>query len=150
VIICAPTGLADLMPTLLDIAGIEAPDDLDGQSLLPRLADPRGQFRDYTFGNCNESFAVSNGHYRYQWSGEHGYSYLFDQDNDPRDEHDFSDQPEYAKIREELHAVLTDWMARHGDSHVKDGELQVIPVDRRMERGRAHTVWNNRGRHGLK
>lgn len=145
-----PAGLADVMPTLLDICKVDSPPDLDGQSLLPRIKDPAAAFRPYTFGNCNGSFAVSNGRYRYQWSGEHGFSYLFDQDNDPLDQFDLADLPEYADLRHELHAALTDWMNRHEDSHVVEGALTPIPVDRNLQQGEARNHWNNRGRHGLR
>lgn len=37
-------GLQDLMPTMLDIAGVEAPDDLQGRSLMPLI---RGEARDW-------------------------------------------------------------------------------------------------------
>lgn len=37
-------GLQDLMPTMLDIAGIDAPEDLQGRSLMPLI---RGEVRDW-------------------------------------------------------------------------------------------------------
>jgi arylsulfatase A-like enzyme len=144
-----PAGLADILPTLLEGCGIDAPEAIDGESLLPRIADPGASFRPMTFGNCNESFAVSNGRFRYQWSGEHGYEYLFDQDSDPRDEHDLSDLHEFRAVRDELRQALIEWMGAHGDPHIEDGDLKVIPVDRALERGEAANIWNNRGRHGV-
>lgn len=143
-----PAGLADLMPTLLHACGLDIPEGLDGQSLLPRLRDPDGDFRPFTLGTCNDSYAVSDGRYRYQWSGEHGFEYLFDQDRDPLDEVDLVEDPRHAVIRTTLRRALVQWMASHEDPHIQDGELRVIPVDRGLDRGPAINNWNNRGRHG--
>jgi arylsulfatase len=144
-----PAGLADVMPTVLEACGIDIPDTVDGCSLLPRMAAPDGAFREFTFGMCNDSYAVSDGRYRYQWAGDHGFEYLFDQHGDPRDEHDLADDPGHAAVRDRLRAALTDWMARHDDPHTRGGALAPIAVDRHLEQGRAANNWNNRGRHGL-
>src|SRR5687767_4768867 len=36
----APASLMDIMPTVLDLAGVPAPYPLDGRSLRPRLTQP--------------------------------------------------------------------------------------------------------------
>lgn len=143
-----PAGLADIMPTLLDACGIDLPDTMDGSSLLPLIAGALSPADRLGFGRCNDSFAASDGRYRYQWSGDHGYEYLFDQERDPRDEHDLADQPDYAAIKAQLRNALTDWMGRHDDPHVNGGRLVAIPVDHHLERAGAINNWNNRGRHG--
>ncbi|MFO7899319.1 MAG: sulfatase [Planctomycetota bacterium] len=43
------TSTMDLTPTLLELAGAETPDDLDGLSLLPLLADRAAPWRDHLF-----------------------------------------------------------------------------------------------------
>ena len=42
-------GLADIYPTLLDLAGVPIPAQCDGKSLRPLLEDPAVRVRDYAF-----------------------------------------------------------------------------------------------------
>jgi arylsulfatase A-like enzyme len=46
VVVDASCGLVDVMPTLLDLAGVAPPADLDGRSLRPLLDRRRGEDRD--------------------------------------------------------------------------------------------------------
>ena len=39
-----PVGLVNIYPTLLDLAGLPAKPDLDGQSLVPLLKDPQAKW----------------------------------------------------------------------------------------------------------
>jgi len=43
------TSTMDLTPTLLQFAGVDVPDELDGRSLLSLLADPNAPWRDHLF-----------------------------------------------------------------------------------------------------
>ncbi|AJR05254.1 sulfatase [Photobacterium gaetbulicola] len=48
-------SMVDLMPTLLDAAGIEIPDSLDGRSFLPLLQGDSQADRDYVFTQYHEN-----------------------------------------------------------------------------------------------
>ncbi|MGF1735981.1 sulfatase family protein [Photobacterium satsumensis] len=48
-------SMVDLMPTLLDAAGIKVPDSLDGQSFLPLLEGDSQAERDYVFTQYHEN-----------------------------------------------------------------------------------------------
>lgn len=142
-----PAGLADLMPTLLDGCGLPVPEGVEGQSLLPTITGGRSAFRDFTCGNITSHYGISDGRFRYQWVGDSGLEFLFDQDADPRDCRDLADDPAHAADKARLRAALTAWMARHGDEHVVDGALTVCPQPEGPDVGYAVNHWNNRGRH---
>jgi uncharacterized sulfatase len=44
-VVSAPVELLDVYPTIVELAGLEKPAGLDGESLLPLLADPQGSGR---------------------------------------------------------------------------------------------------------
>jgi arylsulfatase A-like enzyme len=152
-----PVGLQDIMPTILDVCGVDIPETVEGQSLVPLLLGEEDAFRDYTCGNCNVVYGVNDGQTKYMWWGdgaradgtvaEDGIEFLFDVQNDPNDLHDLSDDPAWQDALERQRRRLIAWMAANDDPHVEDGELKVIPQDWDPQRARASVVWNNRGRH---
>ncbi|MGE9289846.1 MAG: sulfatase-like hydrolase/transferase [Puniceicoccales bacterium] len=105
-IICPPAGmggmdngavrssaaiLEDVMPTILDLAGVKIPDSVDGKSLAPLLkrgaADVIG--RDFVHGENGGHTEVENYHYltdgkvKYIWFSQDGRELLFDLERDP-------------------------------------------------------------------
>lgn len=142
-----PVGLQDIMPTILDICGVEVPSSVAGTSLTGVLKDDSAPFREYTFGHCTSAYAVSDGTYKYQWFDDEGQEFLFDLRNDPHDCHDLAESPEHAETTNRLRAQLIEWMGTHGDEHVKEGTLVTTPRDLQLERAHAGNCWNNRGRH---
>ena len=84
----------DLMPTMLDWAGIEAPEGIEGASLLPLLDDPQAPHRRFSFQHVEleDTFhtAVTEGRWRLVQDrsvadGRIRYFWLFDQVHDPQD-----------------------------------------------------------------
>ena len=47
-----PVELMDIMPTVLEVAGLKPPDTVDGSSVLPLLKDKSPAWRDYIHGEC--------------------------------------------------------------------------------------------------
>jgi arylsulfatase A-like enzyme len=119
--------LRDLMPTLLDCAGLPIPETVEGRSFLPMM---RGEAQDWrkilhgehlVFGQSIQW--LTDGHEKYVWFSGTGHEQLFNLDNDPQELHDLASQAGYqdrqATWRERLVAELHD----REEGFVQDGKL---------------------------
>jgi choline-sulfatase len=110
--VTTPVSLIDILPTLLDLAGVPESDrgELHGDSLLPLLdgagAPERAVFSEYhlekVWAPC---FMVRRGRYKYIYIHGHGRQ-LFDLEADPGEWRDLSQLVEHAGTVAELHALL--------------------------------------------
>ena len=97
-----PVGLIDLFPTLTDACGLSAPNNLDGESLLPLLRDPSkqaGRVLVTTFDKGNVSLRTIRWRYIRYSNGEEE---LYDLKNDPNEWSNLSEDPRFAKVKERL------------------------------------------------
>jgi arylsulfatase len=92
-----PVCLEDIMPTLLELAGAKCPKPMDGVSLLPTLRGEKQVIREWLhtehspcYGKAQAFHALTDGHTKYIWRPQDGTEYLFDLDQDPREEHDLT------------------------------------------------------------
>ena len=113
----APVCLQDIMPTLLDAAGVDIPDTVDGASLLPLVRGEQVPWREFVHGEhtrCyhpdNEMQYLTDGTAKYIWFPPTGVEQLFDLTADPYECHDLSGDParadQLARWRERLIAIL--------------------------------------------
>lgn len=99
-VIDTPVSLSDIMPTLLDLAGIDIPPSVDGKSLVPLLRGD-GEFdRDYVhMEHAGFMQALTDGREKYAWQTQTGDEQLFDLENDPGELHDLAaEKPERLKV----------------------------------------------------
>jgi arylsulfatase A-like enzyme len=102
----APVSLMDIYPTLVELAGIEQPEHVEGRSLVPLLEDP-GSAWDHpvlsTYGYKNHSVVSERYRYiRYADGGEE----LYDLIEDPNEWTNLAKHPRFAAVVAELSAYL--------------------------------------------
>jgi arylsulfatase A-like enzyme len=121
----ARVGLADVMPTLLAVAGVPVPADLDGTNLLALPAGPDRPF----FGACGgNQFGVMRGSLKYCFALKGGEELLFDLASDPREQRNLTHVPEYAAALRELRTELRANLARHCPELVRGNDIITLPA----------------------
>lgn len=115
----------DIMPTLLELAGVPVPDTVEGTSLL---TDER---RDHIYGEHWEGdFAnrmVRDSRYKLIYYPVGNSFQLFDMQEDRREEHDLSESAEHATIRGRLTDLLIDHLYGVDLEWLRDGQLVGVP-----------------------
>ncbi|MDF1602616.1 arylsulfatase [Nocardioides sp. YIM 152315] len=122
-----PVELRDVMPSLLDAAGLPIPDGLDGRTVLPLARDEAASWREFLHGEhtlFGQSMQwLTDGQEKYVWLSGSGREQLFDLAVDPHECHDLTlegDRRErVARWRTRLVEVLTG----REEGFVHDGEL---------------------------
>jgi arylsulfatase A-like enzyme len=90
-VIRQPVCLEDIMPTVLEIAGVEIPDTVDGKSLLPLLQGRSDGWRARLHIECSPDFhCLTDGKEKYVWFVADGKEQLFDLEQDPEEIHDLA------------------------------------------------------------
>ena len=90
-----PATLADLMPTLLDMAEVEIPETVDGKSLVPVLHGREIKGRQCVHTEHGGAWhALTDGSEKYIWNADSGSEQLFDLTEDPQELCDLSDRTE--------------------------------------------------------
>jgi arylsulfatase A-like enzyme len=89
----ALVGWEDIMPTILDLAGVDIPDGLDGKSLVSiargDATDVREAFHGVGLDRVHYRYVVA-GRFKYVWFIKTNEEQLFDVIEDPNDCHDLS------------------------------------------------------------
>jgi len=92
-----PVCLEDIMPTVLEMAGVEVPDTVEGQSLLPLMRGEAVPWRPYLHVECAAppaNHALTDGREKYVWFAEDGREQFFGLSADPTECHHLSADPE--------------------------------------------------------
>jgi iduronate 2-sulfatase len=105
-------GLIDLYPTLAELGGLKAPAELEGKSLAAVLNDPAKQVNNAVFtqlnrGQQSRGYSVRTPRWRYtEYDGGAKGRLLFDLDKDPQETRNVADEPQFAEVVREHHALL--------------------------------------------
>jgi uncharacterized sulfatase len=131
-------NLIDLMPTLLDRAGVAAPAHVEGRSLAREIADPAWPGRDAVFFEYRHVKTVRTRDYAlsYYSPGEEGFrdyehastwargGELYDMAKDPGQFRNVYDDPAYAGVRLALTERLLEWFCNTERVH----RLRIRPA----------------------
>ena len=126
--------LRDVMPTLLDCAGLPIPEAVEGRSFLPIARGENCEWRDYVHGEhviLGQSVQwVTDGHEKYVWFSGTGHEQLFDLDDDPQELHDLAGDSAAAGRVAHWRGVLMEELAGREEGFT-DGERLIPgqPVD---------------------
>lgn len=133
----------DVAPTILDMAGIVKPSQMQGESFYPLLKGQQVAWRDqafyeyyweFSFPQTPTTFGIRKGKYKFIWyHGIWDVSEFFDLEKDPEEKNNLYRHPAYQPLVKEYREALWDWLE-------KTNGMQ-IPLKRILEK---------RGDHGFK
>lgn len=144
-----PVMLQDIMPTLLDLAGVDIPSAVDGRSVASIWEDPAADWRAYAFGSFQRRhYGLTDNRFKYMYWVEGGIEQLFNVEEDPDETRDLSTDPAHAETLATWRGRLVAELERHGDENAKDGELARTPAPEIDEKKlRQNSSFNTRGVH---
>ncbi|PZX47561.1 sulfatase family protein [Algoriphagus chordae] len=139
----------DFAQTFLEAAGIDAPSDMQGESLLPLLTGETDKWtREAVYYHYYEypSVHMVKRHYAIITKEYKLVHYYFDNDEwelidrlkDPMEMTNVYDDPAYAEIRAELHKQLDDMREKYGDS----SELSQEYIEKYLDYIQEHNSYN--------
>ena len=126
-----PVCLEDLMPTFLAAAGADAPEGMDGRSLLPVLrGEGSGGVRDWLHGEHATCYSqaqayhfLTDGRMKYIWRPLDGSEQLFDLGADPQELRNLAGDPGQADALAFWRSTLVERLRDRPEGFVRDGTL---------------------------
>lgn len=110
-----PCYLRDLFPTVCELCGIEAPQDIDGRSVKPALEGKAGP-HEFLVGYFQDvQRMIRTDRLKLIRYPKLGREQLFDLQADPEELHDLSEIVNHKAVVGDLRDKLRRWLAQHGD-----------------------------------
>lgn len=110
----------DIAPTVLELAGLQAPDYMHGLSIIPTLSGQDIAWRDrifyeyyweYYYPQTPTVHAIRTTKYKYmQYHGIWDTNELYDLENDPNEIHNLIKSPDHQEIIAQFREEIYDWL----------------------------------------
>ena len=122
-----PVSHINIVPTLLDVAGLEIPPFIEGHSIRPTFLNPEKQPNRFVFMEFSRYEVNHDGWGGFQpircvFDGRHKLvinlhytDELYDLLNDPQEMNNLIDSSEYSEVRNFLHNKILEWMDKTRD-----------------------------------
>ena len=125
--------LRDVLPTFLEAAHVDKPQDMDGMSVLPLIENSKTKWRPYIdlehatiYENDNYWAALTDGTMKYIWFFHTGEEQLFDLQKDRGETINLSKNKRYQKELEQWRNLMVQHLSERGDPYIKDGKLNIF------------------------
>ena len=117
----------DVLPTVLELAGLRSPPDIDGRSFLPAVGDPQSLHRAMVYTDImNKGAMVRSERWKYGFHWEYDDAdELYDMDADPHEEHNLARDPACAERVTEMRGHIVKWLRETGHPYAE-------PISQRM------------------
>lgn len=138
-------GLQDVMPTLLDLAGIDIPVSVDGLSMAGQKRRP-WLYGEFGAGPDTGHRMIHDGRFKLIYHAAGNRRQLFDLQEDPREMRDLAESPEHTEMLDRLTKLLIEQLHGAACQWVRDGVLIGSPIQdapKPLDRG----LNNQRGTH---
>ena len=124
-----PVTHMDIMPTLLEEAGLPIPGTVEGMSLAPLIRGRNLEGRDFIHGEHapgegkSESWQfLTDGKRKFLWDAVTGRSWYFDLEKDPQEVFDLSEDPRYRSEVDLWRGRLIELLADRPQDELSDGK----------------------------
>ena len=141
-----PVELMDIMPTLLDLSGLDIPESVDGlpigQVLSGRIKGHNYVHGEHSHGGRSYHMIRHRDGRKYSWFDQTGEEWLFNLNDDPQELRNLAPKTEAEDDLEELRAILIAELQDREEGYVQDGKL--VPGAPILDTLKNSTVWTGR------
>ena len=111
----------DVLPSVLELAGLEVPPGIDGRSFLPAVGDSGVAHRDRVFADVmDKGIMVCDAQWKYgfHWTLD-GADELYDLCADPHEERNLSAEPAHAQRVTQMRRYIVEWLRETGHPYAQ-------------------------------